>query len=326
MPDIAQEKQIQKFLIDNPDPNKLQVYNFFDYNFINTEYYPEFVQQVLNNALDVTFHIFEKLTKKKKLFYLKSIANLIDVALSIKLWEFQLSRKDAARWWKGTTNYYLYTSGMIKSLEELRYNGLAYNPKSTHETILAVEGESEFIFLKYIQENLCYANFNVAIYNYDGKSQIVSLARYINEKNRQGIKVNIVCDTDGNSQATVSFMNKLKEKCTVNSEFKFKRDFENSITLKVNLEAINKYLSVYKPTVKSLLLKDIEVALSDKKPYIKSLEEKLNISIDKVKLAEIYGDIFTHIIKWNWHKIFNDKDPNFDYEIYDFLRFVVSRG
>lgn len=326
MPYITQEKQIQQFLINKPKPTKLQVYNFFDYSFINTEYYPEFVQQVLNNALDVTFHVFEKLSKKRKLFYLKSIANLIDVALSLKLWEFQLSRKDATWWWKGTINYYLYPSGMIKSLEELRYNGLAYNPKSTHEITLAVEGESELTFLKYIQENLGYANFNVETYCYKGKNQIVSLSRYIDEKTRQGIKVNIVCDVDGNSQVTDSFLNKLKGKCTVNSEFKFKRDFENSIPPIINLEAINKYLNVYKPTVKSLKLNDIEVALASKKPYIKVLEEKLNISMDKIKLAEIYGDIFIHIIKWNWHKIFNDKDQNFDYEIYDFLRFVVSHG
>jgi len=215
---------------------------------------------------------------------------------------------------------------MIKSLEELRYNGLAYNEKSTHETTLAVEGESEFNFLKYIQENLGYANFNVDVYNYAGKGQIVSLARYINEKNRQGIKVSIVCDIDGNSQTTDSFLKKLKEKCTVNSEFKFKRDFENAIPPEINLEAINKYLSVYKATIKSLQLKDVESCLSAKKPYIKALEEKLNISIDKVKLAEIYGDIFIYIIKWNWHKIFNGKDQNFDYEIFDFLRFVISRG
>jgi len=121
-------------------------------------------------------------------------------------------------------------------------------------------------------------------------------------------------------------LKKLKEKCTVNSEFKFKRDFENAIPPEINLEAINKYLSVYKATIKSLQLKDVESCLSAKKPYIKALEEKLNISIDKVKLAEIYGDIFIYIIKWNWHKIFNGKDQNFDYEIFDFLRFVISRG
>jgi len=205
MIDIIQNKQIEDFIKNNPDANKQEIYDFFDWNFINTEYYPEFVQKTLKNALDVSHGTFEQQNSDQKLYYLKSLANLIEVALSIKFWEFQLSRKDANTWWNGVPNYFIYPSELIKSLEDLRYNGLRYNPNSTHEMVFAIEGKSELTFLKYLSENLRYANLNKELYPYNGKREIINLSRYINEKARQGVGVSLVVDMDGNKQQTESF-------------------------------------------------------------------------------------------------------------------------
>lgn len=278
------------------------------------------------NAITVTYDAFMKLEKEKQLHFLESIVNLLDVSISLKIWEYNLSRDDASTWWKGVPNYYLYSAVLIKPLEDLRRNGLKFKDGSTSAGVLALEGYSEKTFLSTIYKHTKYANLNFELYEYEGKTEIPNLARYINEKSRQGVRVNLTCDNDGNTQQTDSFIEKLERKCSLNKIFRFDRDFENSIPVGITKEAVEIYLSEYAPETPRLSLEELKQMLEDKLSFIKALNLKLRLTIDKVKLAKIYGRLFVPIIMQNWNNIINTQSPEgeFNYEIYEFLRFAVK--
>jgi hypothetical protein len=74
--------------------------------------------------------------------------------------------------------------------------------------VVLVEGESEEAFIRAIQLRSTVLNFDFGVYVYGGKGTLKNLVHYILEKNRQGIRVNLCLDFDGQSQST-SFLENL---------------------------------------------------------------------------------------------------------------------
>lgn len=325
MLDKEQKYLILKFLSDwSYEPTKDQVTEFFSWNFVHPDYYTDYLSQVLRNVLDVTFDNFKELNNSKKIYYLNSIANLISITLSFKIWEYQLGRKDANWWWKGTPNYYLYPSNLIKDLEELRVNGLEVDYSSSSTSVFAVEGISEKTFVQELYELTRFMNLDADIHNYNGKGEVTNLVNYINEKTRQGVKVNLICDADGNIEKTNAFISKLEKRCNIKSKFIFKKDFESAMPPAITSKVLNAYFDKYKLTSKGISPEDVLRIIDSNIPLIKYIEQANTIEMNKRELALLYAREFAPIIKTNWNRIFNERDITiYGDEIYEFLMFII---
>jgi hypothetical protein len=110
------------------------------------------------------------------------------------------------------------------------------------------EGESEAAFIRSIQLRSTVLNFDFEVHVYGGKGTRKNLVHYILEKNRQGIRVDLCLDFDGQSQST-SFLDKLKQQsCAIQSDFGFKRDFESAFPPEILHAALAEYFRRFAST------------------------------------------------------------------------------
>ena len=167
------------------------------------------------------------------------------------------------------------------------------------------------------------SNFDFSVYNYQGKGEIKNLIHFIKEKNRQGIRVFISYDRDRQSN---SFNKNIKKKCKVEKIFGFKKDFESSFPPKILKYTIEDYIKRYTKSKIKPSINDIEGLLAKPQPFLKSFMEKYQIQINKTKLGNILGKVMADVVNQHWNEIFNKKDKKkiFNFEIFEFLKFLIS--
>lgn len=322
--ELEQDKAIKDFIKKNKKPLKEDLFNFFYDYFLHPDLETKFTHRVAKNIIEVSYQYYLALSDKKKFHFLRALGKLFDIALSMKLWEFHLSRDDAARFWRGLPTYFLSLTHLTGSLEALRQEIGIVDKRRLHSKIVCVEGEAEFNFIKTLHSVTGLANFDFPIYNYQGKGELRNLVHFIKEKNRQGIRVFVSYDQDRQPDR---FVKKLKKKCKVERVFEFERDFESSFPPKLLDFALKDYAKRYVKSGKIKSdIKDIQELLKQDRPFIKSFEQKYNLKISKVKLSSILAKIMAGIVRRYWSEIFNKKTrkKSFNAEIFDFLRFLIS--
>lgn len=321
--ELKQDKAIRIFLKNNKNPSKEDLFNLFYENFLHPDLETEFTHKVAKNIIEVSYDYYLKLSTKKKFHFLRALGKLFDVVLSMKIWEFQLSRDDAAWYWKGVPTYFLTLSHLIEPLEIMRNEIGLVDKKRLYSKIVCVEGETEFNFIKRLYLTTRVSNFDFSVYNYQGKGEIKNLVHFVKEKKRQGIRVFVSYDNDRQSN---SFNKKLKTKCEVDKFFIFKKDFESSFPPQVLKDALEVYLKKYTSSKIKLEVKDIKNLLSKNEPFLKSFENKYKIKINKVKLGNLLGEIMASMVIRYWNEIFNKKHKKkiFNFEIFKFLKFLIS--
>lgn len=317
-----QDNEIKRFLKTTSTPSREQIFNFYYKYFLHPDHETEFTNKVARNAIEIGYKDFIKLSTGKKFHFLRALGKLLDAALTLKIWEFQLSRDDASWYWKGSLpSYYLSLSHLIEPLETIRSEMGLVDKKYLYEKIMCVEGSTEYDFLKTIQLSTAYLYFEFPIYNYEGKGDIQNLVHFIKEKNRQAIKVCISYDKDNHAD---SFIKNIKSKCKINKVFGFKKDFESSFPPKILKDALEYYISKYVKEARIIDINDIINLLAQKESFLKLFNSKFNVKINKPKLGRILGQIVSKILSGHWNEIFNEeKNANFDYEIFKFLKFIV---
>jgi len=322
--ELNKDKVIKYFIKSNKQPSEEDLFNiFYDY-FLHPDLETEFTHKVARNIIKITYKYYLALSEKKKFHFLRAIGKLLDVSLSMKEWEFQLSRNDASWFWKGFPTYFISLTHITKTLEELRYEMSIVDKKCLHSKIICVEGETEFNFLRILYLTTKFSSFDFSIYNYKGKGEIQNLNHFIKEKNRQGIMVYISYDSDKKSK---SFINKIKSKCRVEKFFGFEKDFESSFPPRVLELALKDYIKRYnKSNHISVDIKVIKDLLKQPQPFIKAFEQKYIVKINKVKLSSILAKVMADIIFHYWNKIFNEKNKEkfFTYEVFKFLKFLIT--
>lgn len=320
--ELEQDKTIRIFLKDFSNPTKDDIFILFHSHFIHPDIETEFLNKITKNAIDVSYHYFVSLSYNKKFHFLRALVKLIDSALSLKIWEFQLSRKDAIRYWKDIPTYFLALTHLVEPLESLRHEMGLVERKHLYEKIVCVEGESEDSFIRTLYLTTKYVYLGFPIYNYKGKGERQNLVHFINEKNRQGIRVYLSYDTDRQSD---SFIKNIKNKCKIEKTFGFTQDFESSFPPGILKHALESYIKWYTKLELILNEKDIAELLSHQESFLKLFNQKYNVTINKVKLGEILGKIMAGVLCRHWDDVFNkpQKAP-FNYEIFKFLKYLVS--
>ena len=318
--ELEQDRAIRRFIRKNKD-SKEELSNFFRDHFLSPFVEVEYTNKVANNIINITHSYYLSLSKQKKFHFLKVLGKLFDVALLIKIWEPILSGDGSEKFWRDQPTFFLRLNRLTEHLEVMRHQISLVDKRHVHSKIILVEGESEYNFLNAMQEKTIIANLDFPIYNYKGKNNVQNLVHYIKEKNRQGIKVLLTYDTDGQ---TDNFLERLKKnKCKIEDTFGFVRDFESSFPPKFFKFALENYIKRYCSSELRLNIADIRRLLKKPPPVVVSFKQEYGINISKAKLGLILGRIMINVIERHWNDIFYRKKKSYEAEIYKFLDFVI---
>lgn len=125
------------------------MFNLFYENFLHPDLETDFTHKVTRNVIKISYDYYLKLSFKKKFHFLRALGKLFDVALSMKIWEFQLSRDDASWYWKAIPTYFLTLTHLIEPLEILRQEIGIVDKNPLYSKIVCIEGDTENNFKKH---------------------------------------------------------------------------------------------------------------------------------------------------------------------------------
>lgn len=306
-----------KQFVKNKCVSKDELYNFLDRHYLHPDYEREFTEQVARNAVNITHSFYLTLPQKERIHFLNALGTLCELSLSMKRWEFLLSRDDASWFWKDRPTYFLSMDHMIDPLETIRRELNIIDKRQVLRKIILVEGESEYNFIKTLYEITGYSNLEFHIHNYKGKGNLRNLVQYVQEKNRQAIKVILITDNDG-----ITFVETLKKnKCKFEHIFSFSKDFENSFPPPILKQAIDNYINHYCNTEIMVSIEDIRKLKRKKRAFTKAFKENYNIELSKPKFANILGKIMAIIISYRPNGKYNHEKSRL--EIFRFIRFLM---
>lgn len=318
--ELEQDKAIEAFL-KRGKHSRADLRDFFRNHFLLTGVEVEFMSRVINNVIDVSHGYYLSLSKPKRYHFLKALGKLFHVALVIKEWEHSLSMDNADRFWREMPTYFMNLVRLTEPLEAMRREISLVDKRRVHDKVVLLEGEAEFNFINVMQELTTIANLDFPTHNYQGKGNIQNLAHYIREKNRQGIKVLLTYDEDGHHE---SFLRKLTtQKCRLEDDFGFTKDFENSFPPQILKLALEDYVRRHCNLRLEFDVAVIRKLLKRRRPFILCFKEESGIDVSKAKLAIILGEIMINQLERHWNDIFYLRKRAFGAEIYRFLNFII---
>lgn len=317
-----EEQEALKQFADKEVHSSELVREFFEDHFVAPNPQCEYVSNVLSNLIAITGEYYLSLSKDKRLSFLKCILSVLKMALAMKLWELRLSAEDAVQQLSGKYLFFGSMTELIEPLESLQKGLHEIDPALALRRVLLVEGETEASFIREIQLRATVSNFEFTIYVYRGKGEVNNLLHYVRERNRQGIRVDLCYDRDGQDQTT-AFVNKLREAPSfINDLFGFRRDFEAAFPPDVLHTALVRYLKEFANLPESQMptLTTVESLLRGSKPFIFAFTEQFSVNINKPK----FGILLAESVLANkaiWDDVFKTSvESN---EIVRFLRFVM---
>lgn len=281
----------------------------------------EYLSRVVKNVVAISGSYYLSLSKEKRLSFLKCIANLLKVVFAIKAWEPRFSAVDASQKQAGKPLFFASLTELIAPLESIQKGLQEIDGELPIRRVVLVEGESEQAFIRSIQLHSTVLNFDFEVYVYGGKGTLKNLVHYILEKNRQGIRVDLCVDFDGQVQSK-SFLEKLgQHSCAIQRAFGFTRDFEAAFPPELLHSGLLQYLRLYTtldPT--AVTESETRAFLADQRPFVLAFETKFSVSISKPKLGTILGEIVlgTGAI---WEGVVNTSSQCS--EIAQFVRFLM---
>ena len=314
--ELAEQAALQDFA-DHGDETAEALEKFFLEHYATPHPHVEYMNQVVNNLVQITSGYYLSLPKDKRASFLKCLANVFKVGFAMKVWNERLTAVDATKQQSRKPLFFASLAELIQPLESIQKGLQEIDADLPIRRVLLVEGESEAAFVQTIQMNSTVMNFDFSVYVYGGKGEVNNLVHYIRELNRQGVRADLSFDSD---RQTTSFLEKLERSCTIQSRFGFKSDFEGSFPSNILLAALTEYVNQYRTETIAPTQPDIESLLSGQKPFVLLFEKKFGFSISKPKLGVILAEIVlqTGTI---WDAVV--KTSSEASEIAQFLRFVM---
>jgi hypothetical protein len=285
--EVEEDGLIDGFVLSD-STTKEDLLAFLRTSFLHPKLYRAFGTIVSTHLVEITYPFYASLPKDKKRHFLRALVTLLQLAVSMKLWEVRLSSDDSGRRWASAPLFFASLVRLTEPLERIRRELASIDQGFILERILLVEGESEAAFVETIQMSTELTNFDFTVYPYGGKGQVKNLIQYIREKNRQGLRVHLVYDRDRQSD---TFLEKLHSQCLIEKSFGFERDFEGSFPPHILNKAIQEYVRRYAKAPLEGDTLPIDELLGSHKPVIVALEEKLGLKISKAKLGVILAEL-----------------------------------
>lgn len=285
--------------------------------------YAEYFEHVVKSLVTITHPYYASLPKEKKPAFLRYLIAVLKVSSAVKVWEENFSRADAVLQFTDKPLVYANLVNIIEPLTFLQKAVSEFEPELSLRRLLLVEGQSEESFIRRIQLKSAVLNAEFDVKAYEGKGQVQNLIRLVQEKNKEGIRVDLAYDKDGHSD---SFLDKLKKSCEVQSYFGFERDFENSFPSSVLRAAVCKYMEEYEKYTKvppsDLTGEVMESLMKHPKPFVLAFRDHFGMELSKPKLGEILANDFLADGRLLWEGTVAKSDKECS-EIGRFLRFAL---
>lgn len=327
------EEDVIKKFVKNKSCSKQIFLAFLERNFLHPDHERLYMERVANVFSDVTFAHYSSLSKPKRILFLSAAEKFFEVALSCKIFEYLISRKDGAWYWQKMPLYFSILLSNIEPLQEMAGDLKKLRGRG-HGKMVFVEGDSEEAFIKSLQGNTRASSFQFEVYNYKGESRVDSLARLIDKKTKEGVSSFLQYDLDGKKSSDRIKKIREKTKLKIGETFAFRYDFEGAFPSRILSRALSEYREKYLTSNNfEINRKTVGDLLKGKDRYgkqisfSKALKERFSIDLDKPKFAEILGEIISKEITQNWNAIVNSKKlpKKFDFEIYRFLNFLIKQ-
>jgi hypothetical protein len=315
--EVLEDAAIDEFVAQG-DETAEHLCQFLEDRYARPHPHAEYLTHVVKTLVSVAHSYYVSLSAEKKPHFLKYLVSVLKFSFAVKVWESRFSRVDSAQEWADKPLVFVWATELVEPLEDLQRAIAAIDPNLAQRRVVLVEGETEAEFIRTIQLSANVLNFDFSLKVYGGKAQVANLVHYIQERNRQGVRVDLSYDSD--RQAT-SFLEKLKSSCTVQEFFGFQRDFENAFPPEVLHAALLEYLQTYAPPPVAALTPDaIEDLLKQPKPFILAFEERFGVNISKPKLGTLLAKAVIDRQKLWEGAVRSSQECS---EIAKFLRFVM---
>jgi len=237
----------------------------------------------VKNLSVLNVKLLNELDQDKRFHLLKALCLTVETALSLKTWEYMLGREDGAWYWNNYGLFFSSLHALIPTLNALQKHVSEIEPSFTGRLIY-LEGKSERYFLERLHLATRFVHFENHYFVYGGKGAHRNLAYHIQDKNAKGVRVDLAYDGDSNFSTQIM---RLQEQAKIRRVFRFERDFEAAFPPEILASAITAYLKQFKDESAETSIKDVNEMLAEPKPFVKVVEERYLISIDKPYLGEL---------------------------------------
>lgn len=278
--DLKLDDEIWKF-IRQPEISDSQLATFLTNLAAHPDYYTDFTQRVISNLSSLNVKLLNKLDGRKRFHLVKSLCITVRLAFSMKQWEYMLGRKDGAWYWENHGLFFSSLHGLIPPLNELQSQIAAIGEGFTAR-IICIEGESERAFLEVLHLATRFINFDNQYFVYGGKGAHQNLVLFIRDKNEKGFRVDLAYDGDSNLSDQ---MPKLRRQVTINSVFRFDRDFESAFPPGLLAQALTAYLKEFKDKSQNYSTEEVSEMLKDSRAFVKVVEDRVAVNINKVSFS-----------------------------------------
>lgn len=316
--DLKLDEEISHF-VKTPEISDAELARFLTNWAAHPDYYTKFTQRVISNVSALNVKLLNSLDKQKRFHLVKALCLTVQLAFSMKQWEFMLGRKDGARYWNNHGLFFSSLHGLIPLLNELQRHISELGQGFTGR-IVCLEGESERRFLEVLHLATRLAHFDNHYFVYGGKGAHQNLVYFIRDKNEKGVRVDLSFDGDSNMNDQIP---KLKGQVAIKDVFRFERDFEAAFPANLLAGAVTAYLHEYKDKSLICSAKEVSAMLAERKPFVRVVEEEYGVSINKVYFGQFLAIEVLKLSEGD-HRVLQGAGVLTGTEISRFIRWVMD--
>jgi hypothetical protein len=305
--------------IKSPQITSDELMDFLMHWVVHPDDYIDFTARVVRNLATLNVKLLNELESGKRWHLVKSLCMAVEIAFSIKQWEFMLGRDDGASYWDGYPLFFSSLHCLVPSLNTLQRHISSLEQGFTGR-VICLEGASERSFLDLLHLGSRLLQFDNTYFVYGGKGAHQNLVLYVKDKNEKGVRVDLAYDGDSNFTNQID---KLQQQVTIRRVFRFERDFEAAFPPEMLARAVTEYLKRFKDESQMFSVEDVRATLADPTPFVKVVEARFSISVNKPKLAEFLA---VELLKMSDidDKVLQGEGLIAGTELSRFLRFVMD--
>src|SRR6266404_6937235 len=194
--DFKRDEAVSTF-VEKTEISQADLEEFLSNWAAHPDYHVEFIGRIIKNLSTLNVQLLNELEQGKRFHLLKALCIVLEVALSMKMWEYMLGREDGAWYWEKHGLYFSSLHALIPPLNELQRHVAELGQGYTGR-IIFLEGESELAFLELLHLSTRAAHFDQYYLVYGGKGARQNLVYLIRDKNDKGVRVDLAYDGDSN--------------------------------------------------------------------------------------------------------------------------------
>src|SRR5258708_39844583 len=117
--DLTLDDEIARF-IEQPEISDSELAEFLTKWAAHPDYHTDFTRQVISNLCSLNVKLLNRLDEKKRFHLVKALCITVQLALSMKQWEYMLGRDDGLWYWEHHGLFFSSLHGLIPPLNELQ--------------------------------------------------------------------------------------------------------------------------------------------------------------------------------------------------------------